>query len=201
MDSSTPFNGDLTLKELKTAISGLGSASKAAGEDPISCHLTRRFPESMTEILLDFYQTCWESGTIPVAWKDALVIAIPKEGKPRHLPTSYRPIALTPHLGKVYERLIKNRLEYLLEKQGILPVCQAGFRKGRNCMEHVIRLSEHVKKKPLRAAVRLSPPSLTLREPLTQSGTPSTLTRCRLWASRADCTNSCKRSWTPDGWQ
>ena len=146
MDNSTPFNGDLTLKELKTAVSGLGSASKATGEDPISYHLIRRFPESMMEILLEFYQTCWESGAIPVAWKDALVIAIPKEGKPRHLPTSYRPIALTPHLGKVYERLIKNRLEYLLEKQGILPVCQAGFRKGRNCMEHVVRLSEHVKK-------------------------------------------------------
>ena len=53
-------------------------------------------------------------------------------------------------------------------------------------------------KKLLRAAVRLSPPSLTLREPLTQSGTPSSLTRCRLWASQADCTNSCKCSWTPD---
>ena len=124
MDDSTPFNGDLTLKELKTAISGFGSASKATGEDPISYHLIRRFPESMIKILLEFYQSCWESGTIPVAWKDALAIAIPKEGKPL-----YRPIALTPHLGKVYERLIKNRLEYLLEKQGILPVCQAGFRK------------------------------------------------------------------------
>ena len=44
MDNSTPLNGDLTLKELKTAISGLGSASKATGEDPISYHLIRRFP-------------------------------------------------------------------------------------------------------------------------------------------------------------
>ena len=143
MDNSTPFNGDLTLKELKTAISGLGSASKATREDPISYYLIRRFPESMIEILLEFYQTCWESGTIPVAWKDALVIAIPNEGKPRYLQTSYRSIALTPHLDKVYERLIKNRLEYLLEKQGILTVCQAGFRKGRNCLGHVVRFSEH----------------------------------------------------------
>ena len=108
MDNSTPFNGDLTLKELKTVVNGLGSASKATGEDPISYHLIRWFPESMIEILLEFYQPCWESGTIPVAWKDALVIAIPKEGKPRHLP-NYRPIALTPHLGKVYERLIKSK--------------------------------------------------------------------------------------------
>ena len=146
MDNSTPFNGDLTLKELKTAISGLGTASKATGEDPISYHMIRRFTEPMTKTLLEFYQTCWESGRVPSAWKEALVVAIPKDGKPRHLPTSYRPIALTPHLGKVYERLVKNRLEYFLEKQGILPVCQAGFRKGRSCMEHVVRLSEDVKR-------------------------------------------------------
>ena len=145
MDNSTPFNGDLTLKELKTAVSDLGTASKSTGEDPISYHMIRWFTEPMTKTLLKFYQTCWESGTVPSAWKEALVVAIPKDGKPRHLPTSYRPIALTPHLGKVYERMAKNRLEYFLEKQGILPVCQAGFRKGRSCMEHV-RLSEHVRK-------------------------------------------------------
>ena len=40
------------------------------------------------------------------AWKEALVVAIPKEGKPRHLPTSYSPVALTPHLGKVYQKLV-----------------------------------------------------------------------------------------------
>ena len=146
MDNSTPFNGDLTTRELKTAISGLGSASKATGEDPISYHMIRRFTESMMKTLLRFYQTCWESGTVPAAWKKALVVAIPKDGKPRHLPTSYRPIALTPHLGKVYERLAKNRLEYVLEKRGILPVCQAGFRKGRSCIEQVVRLTEHVKR-------------------------------------------------------
>ena len=106
MDNSTPFNGDLTLKERKTAISGLGTPSKATGEDPISYHMIRRFTEPMTKTLLKFYQTCWESGTVPSAWKEALIVAIPKDGKPRHLPTSYRPIALTPHLGKVNERLV-----------------------------------------------------------------------------------------------
>ena len=130
MDNSTPFNGDLTLKKLKTAISSLGTASKATGEDPISYHMICRFTEPMTKTPLKFYQTCWESETFPSAWKEVLVVA--KDGKPRHLPTSYRPIALTPHLGKVYERLVKNRLEYFLEKQGILPVCQAGFQKGRS---------------------------------------------------------------------
>ena len=58
MDNSTPFNGDLTLKELKTAINSLGSASKATGEDPIPYHMISRFIEPMTKTLLKFYQTC-----------------------------------------------------------------------------------------------------------------------------------------------
>ena len=145
-DNSTPFNGSLTLGELKTAIGSIGSASKASGRDPISYQMIRRFTEPMKVVLLNFFQYCWESGAVPAAWKEALVVAIHKDGKPQHLPTSYRPIALTPHLGKIYERMIKNRLEHFLEKHNVLPKCQAGFRKGRSCMEQVLRLVEHVKK-------------------------------------------------------
>jgi ribonuclease HI/exonuclease III len=145
-DNSAPHNSDLTVGELKSVLGKLGSAGKASGRDPISYQMLRQLPAAMIEILLRFYQKCWDTGTIPKAWKEALVIAIPKEGKPQQLPTSYRPIALTPHLGKVYERLIKSRLEHFLEKHDILPLCQAGFRRGRSCMEHVVRLTEHVKK-------------------------------------------------------
>ena len=55
MDNSTPFNGDLTLKELKTAVSGSGTVSKTSGEDPVSCHMIRLFTEPMTKTLLKFH--------------------------------------------------------------------------------------------------------------------------------------------------
>ncbi|KAL8559997.1 hypothetical protein ACOMHN_041468 [Nucella lapillus] len=84
------------------------------------------------------FQSCWTSGSIPMDWKKATVTAIPKDGKPPQQPFSYRPIALTPHLGKLYERVLKNRLDYHLEKNDILPLFQASFRKGRNCMKHVV---------------------------------------------------------------
>lgn len=65
---------------------------------------------------------------LPMPWKEALVVGIPKEGKPQHFPGNYRPIALTPHLSKLYERVIKCRLAYFLEKNGIIPTCQASLR-------------------------------------------------------------------------
>ncbi|KAL8619683.1 hypothetical protein ACOMHN_019738 [Nucella lapillus] len=108
--------------------------------------MIRRFPERALRMLHTFFQTCWTTGNIPKDWKKATVVAIHKNGKPPQQTSSYRPIALTPHLGKVYERVLKNRLDHHLEKNEILPLCQAGFRKGRNCMEHVVRLIEDTKK-------------------------------------------------------
>ncbi|KAL8621690.1 hypothetical protein ACOMHN_024661 [Nucella lapillus] len=108
--------------------------------------MIQRFPEPALRMLHTFFQTCWTTGNIPKDWKKATVVAIPKNGKPLQQTSSYRPIALTPHLGKVYERVLKNRLDHHLEKNEILHLCQAGFRKGRNCMEHVVRLIEDTKK-------------------------------------------------------
>ena len=81
-----------------------------------------------------------------------------------------------------------------------LRTCKKKTKAKQNKTKHTKKKPKKKKPKPQRAAVRLSPPASILREPLTQSGMPSSLTRCRRWASRADCTNSCKRSWTPGGW-
>ena len=145
-DNSKPINIKLKRKELNKAIKGIKSASKSTGKDPISYKMIQQLPNSFLEILLDFFDTCWESGNIPKAWKEAQVIAIHKPGKPKKDPTSYRPISLTPHLGKVYERIIKTRLESFLEKHNIIPVCQAGFRKGRSCTDHIVKLTAHMRK-------------------------------------------------------
>ncbi|CAG4974796.1 unnamed protein product [Parnassius apollo] len=37
-------------------------------------------------------------------------------GKKTHIAESYRPIALTSRMGKIFEQLIKSRLEFYLEK-------------------------------------------------------------------------------------
>ena len=145
-DNTKPINLKLKRKELNKAIKGIKSASKSTGKDPISYKMIQQLPNSFLEILLDFFEICWESGNIPHAWKEAQVIAIHKPGKPKKDPSSYRPISLTPHLGKVYERIIKMRLESFLEKHNIIPVCQAGFRKGRSCTDHIVKLTAHMRK-------------------------------------------------------
>ena len=144
-DNTTPFNSDITLQEVKAAINALTNKSKATGPDPISYHIIKQLNDPAINMIHKFFQTCWNTGKIPQKWKEAEVIGIHKAGKPPKLPSSYRPIALTPHLGKLYERLMQERLQYHLDKTDALPKCQAGFRKGRSCMEHVAALLEDIK--------------------------------------------------------
>lgn len=145
-DNSNPINCAMSVSECGKAIKQIKQAKKAPGSCRISYSMIKQLPNHFVSILTDFFNTCWKNDKIPIAWKQAQVVAIPKVGKPKNLPSSYRPISLTPHLGKIYERIIKNRMEYFLDKNNIIPPCQAGFRKGRSCTDHVVRLVEKMKK-------------------------------------------------------
>ena len=148
--NNSPENSDFTETELNRALFCIKKYRKATGSDPISYTMIKRFPCKTKVVLLKYFNYLWSSGSLPSCWKEAQVSAIPKPGKPKKDPKSYRPIALTPHVSKVYERLVKNRLEYYLEKNNLLPKCQSGFRRGRSCIENLVKLSSHVKRAMMR---------------------------------------------------
>ena len=54
-------------------------------------------------------------------------------------PANYRPISLTSHLIKIFERVIRKRLVAHLETNNILTNKQHGFRKGRSCLTHLLK--------------------------------------------------------------
>ena len=140
------MDSPLTLTEIQKVINNIKQVKKATGTDLITYRMIKHFPPHTTSTLHQFYNRCWLEGTVPSDWKNAEIIPLLKPGKPAKDPGSYRPIALTPHLGKVYERVLKNRLEYHLESNNIIPLFQAGFRRGRGCMDHTVKLASHVKK-------------------------------------------------------
>ncbi|XP_076067748.1 uncharacterized protein LOC143040552 [Oratosquilla oratoria] len=67
-------------------------------------------------------------------------------GKQRNLVENHRPVALTSHVGKVYERIILNRLSHHVDSNKCLPKLQAGFRRGRSVTDHVVKLAEHIRR-------------------------------------------------------
>ena len=127
----TPYNAALCLEELRKAIRNVGNGCQANGENPISyIMMISRFTEPIKDILLKFFNFCWDRGEVPLAWKKAVVVPIHKVGKPCDISTSYRPIALASHLGKLYETLAKNHLDCFFRKPRHLLSARQAFAGG-----------------------------------------------------------------------
>lgn len=73
-----------------------------------------------------------------------MVLALKKNKDPM-VSSAYRPICLLSVLGKLYERLILNRLVVELDERGVPHDAQHGFRKCRSttsAMEAVVRAAK-----------------------------------------------------------
>jgi ribonuclease HI len=140
------LNSPFTFNEFIEILHSFTNNTSSVGIDGISYQMLSHLPPKWKRLLFSFYQQCWLNGALPKIWKQSIVIPILKEGKPKTSLNSYRPISLTSHSGKVLEKIIQRRLEYFCEKNDIIPLNQAGFRKGRSTADHLVKLTHHIKK-------------------------------------------------------
>ena len=87
-----------------------------------------------------------KTSSFPTAWKEALVIPIPKGGDLTQV-QSYRPISLLPLPGKILEKLVHKQLENHVESNSLLADSQHGFRKCHSTIHSVEQLTNYIEKK------------------------------------------------------
>ena len=102
------LDSPFTLEELQTAIRN--TRPTTPGEDGISAKFLKGLSDDRLHSLLRIFNDIFDSGIPPASWKTAVILPIRKPGKPAHQVSSYRPIALTSVLCKVFERIILRRL-------------------------------------------------------------------------------------------
>jgi ribonuclease HI len=139
------INSCFTFQEFIDALKSFEGNNSAVGIDGMSYQLLIHLPENWKKLLFSFYQKCWLDGMFPSSWKQSVIIPVLKQGKCKTAVNSYRPIALTSHACKLFEKMILTRLNYFCEKYNIIPLVQAGFRKGRCTSDHLVKLSAHIK--------------------------------------------------------
>jgi ribonuclease HII len=96
-------------------------------------------PEAL-ETLFDVSNNIWTTGNFPTAWKQIIIQPIPNPDKPRDQVKGYRSIALVSCVAKTFERMLKTRLEVILEKEKKIPQYLTGFRKGYSTMDNSTQL-------------------------------------------------------------
>ena len=78
-----------------------------------------------------------DHGVIP---PDLLLVTVcpVHKGGSRASPKNYRPVALTSHLTKVFERVLRRLLVGFLEQHSLLPDSQHGFRAHRSTLTQLL---------------------------------------------------------------
>ena len=72
------------------------------------------------------------------------MVPIPKKGKDKTDPNSYRPISLLSCTSKLMERIVNTRLVWHLEKKWLLIPQQAGFRKHMSTEDQVAHIAQEI---------------------------------------------------------
>jgi hypothetical protein len=123
------LNAPFQLSELKGILTYVKDSSP--GTDGILYSFIGNLGDSSLKYYLTIINTVMSSGIVPPSWKSQEIIPILKPNKIPSDPSSYRPIVLSSVLVKIAEHLVKNRLEWFIESNGLLANSQYGFIKGR----------------------------------------------------------------------
>ena len=131
-----------TTEEITTAIKKL-KPRKAAGEDGIVGEALAWGGEPLWDEVAKLIQEIWEKEEVPEEWGGGLLVPIFKAGNKADA-DNYRGIALLNITGKVFTRVLNERLMTVAEK--ILLEQQAGFRKGRGTADQIFCVRQMVEK-------------------------------------------------------
>jgi len=132
---------DITMEELERVIGATGN-NKSAGDDDVPYEFIKRLGPRAKKFLLKICNRIWAGEEVPRSWRTAVIKTLLKDGKDPELTASYRPISLTACLGKILEKIIADRLTYILESRGLLTDNQAGFRQGRCTTDQILKLTQ-----------------------------------------------------------
>lgn len=118
---------------------------KSVGFDGTKNIFLKELPRSGFEYLVFIFNCCIKFQYFPICWKVAKVVPVLKPGKQSNDPKSYRPISLLSCTSKVFERLIKFKLNDFIYDNNIYPPQQFGFREQHSTVQQVNRITKHVR--------------------------------------------------------
>ena len=113
------------------------SSNAASGPDGIPAVLLKSCPRELCTPIKLIWAESFAKGDIPSFYKQACISPIYKSGN-RAEATNYRPISLTSHIIKIYERYLREIMVEFIEKNSLLCNNQHGFVSGKSCLTQLL---------------------------------------------------------------
>ena len=112
----------------------------AGGMDRLETEMFKLTTKSveLVPIMTNLFNCSLNQSIVPQQWKDVIITILHKKGD-RRVCDNYRGISLINVIGKIFERLISNRvISYCETTPGILPSSQYGFRADRSTQDCIL---------------------------------------------------------------
>lgn len=133
----------INASELRRAVRRL-KVSSAYGPDAIPAFILKDCLSVLVKPLLFVFNLSLQHGVYPTLWKVSRVTPVPKSGSSTDV-TNFRPIAVLPVFGKVFESVLNNSISK--QVSGLLDNSQHGFRPARSTLTNHICFADYLKTK------------------------------------------------------
>ncbi|CAL4198608.1 unnamed protein product, partial [Meganyctiphanes norvegica] len=124
-NNALPFNNLDIVNSIRSL------KNRAPGASGIRKPYFSNLPPNIISNICHLFNCCYAVGIYPKHFKTAEIIMIPKSSTPTSNPEKYRPISLLNFMGKVFAKLINNKLIKHFENNNTMRDTQHGFRKKR----------------------------------------------------------------------
>ena len=128
---------EITLKDVKDAIKEIPTYA-APGPDKLPAIIFKECVEELAEAIQIIWRKSLDNTDIPKELKLQTIIPLFKKGS-KGLAENYRPVSLTSHLIKVFERVFRKKMIKFIEDNMLLSNNQHAFRRGRSCISQLLQ--------------------------------------------------------------
>ena len=137
------LDAPLTSGEILVAMRSLKNGTAPSPATGIPNELLKYGGAPMANMLEALFNAIWASGQPPAAWLQGTIRYFHKSGATDDM-SNYRGITLLDVVGKLFHKVLANRLLRHAEERGLLSTAQNAFRRGRSCDEHIFCISQAV---------------------------------------------------------
>ena len=118
---------------------------KSPGIDGIPAEVYQHRGEAVLDKLQDLFTNCWENGTLPQDFRDAVIVSLYKNKGEKSECSNYRGITLLSIAGKILARVLLNRHIPTIAQENTSE-SQCGFRSNRRTVDMIFVLRQIQKK-------------------------------------------------------
>lgn len=128
----------VTLNEIENVIDNL-AVNKAPGIDGICNEILKKSKMLTVPMLCSLFNKILETGIYPEEWCKSIIVPVYKQGNTND-PNNYRGISLLSCIGKIFTKIINNRLTEWANNNNKFAETQAGYRQGKSTIDQIFVL-------------------------------------------------------------